>query len=36
MRREVWLFQMSVEKRSIALKQARPFGLRGKYRHALL
>jgi hypothetical protein len=27
---------MSVEKRSIALKQARPFGLREKYRHAVL
>ena len=27
---------MSVEKRSIAQKQARPFGLRGKWRHAAL
>jgi len=27
---------MSVEKRSIALKQARPFGLREKSRHAVL
>jgi len=36
MRHEVWLFQMSVEKRSIALKQARPCGLRVKSRHAVL
>jgi hypothetical protein len=36
MRREVWLFQMSIEKRRIALKQARPFGLRAKSRHAVL
>ena len=28
--------QMSVEKRSIALKQTPPFGLREKSRHALL
>lgn len=28
MRHEVWLVQMSVDKRSIALKLARPFGLR--------
>jgi hypothetical protein len=32
----LWSFQMSVEKRRIAQKQARPYGLRGKYRHALL
>jgi hypothetical protein len=30
------VFQMSVEKRSIALEQARPSGLREKFRHALL
>ena len=36
MRGEIWLFQMSIEKRRIALKQARPFGLRVKSRHALL
>jgi hypothetical protein len=27
---------MSVEKRSIALKQARPYGLREKFRYAVL
>jgi len=36
MRHEVWLVQMSVDKRSIALKLARPFGLREKSRHAVL
>ena len=30
------MFQMSDEKRRIAQKQARPFGLRGKCRHAAL
>jgi len=30
------LFQISDEKRRIAQKQARPFGLRGKYRQAAL
>ncbi|WP_312256398.1 methyltransferase family protein [Stutzerimonas nitrititolerans] len=29
-RSEVWSFQMSDEERSVAQKQARPFGLRGK------
>jgi len=29
-RSEVWSFQMSNEERSVAQKQARPFGLRGK------
>ena len=32
----VWLFQMSDEKRSRAQKQARPFGLRDKWRQAAL
>src|SRR5690606_5984763 len=32
----VWSFQISDEERRLAQKQARPFGLRGKCRHAAL
>src|SRR5690606_16342291 len=35
-RSEVWSFQISDEERRLEQKQARPFGLRGKCRHAAL
>src|SRR5262245_9178273 len=35
-RRVVWSFQMNDEQRGAAQKQARPSGLRGKWRHASL